>query len=376
MSLVMLILAIVLIHLAAYPAVLFVWNLFLFRAPRKDLSLDTPPVSVMIPARNEEDNIGKAVESVLASTDVDLELLVLDDNSDDRTGEIVSEFAEKDGRVKLLSGKGLAEGWAGKSYANWRLAHASTHPWMVFIDADVWLAPDALRCLVDHARTSPLDPKLISGPPRQITGSWLEHLLIPLLHYIILGFLPLYAARRNKDPKFAAAVGQLMLMDRETYFAVDGHQAIPTTFHDGVKMSRHFRESGHFTDVVNISPLVSCRLYHNAGEVWNGLLKNANEGLGAPGVIGPMTFLLVGGQVIPWILVFFASGVAQILLIICCVISLLPRIIAAAKFQQPWLSALFHPLGVLVLESIQWVGFSRAARGLTTQWKGRPSIQP
>jgi len=366
------------IGLAAIPTVTFFGNLIRFRPPQKVRELPEPSVSVLIPARNEEDNLRDLLESVLASAGVRLEVLVLDDHSTDGTAAVAGEVARQDaeGRVRVLPGAELPAGWSGKMFACAQLADAASQEWLLFVDADVRLEPDAVRCLVDHARTAPEHPGLVSGVPRQITGTWLEQLLIPLIDFVLLGFLPLSRMRRSTSPAYAAAVGQLILVDRDRFRSVGGHGAIRGTFHDGLNLPRLFRRNGHATDLVDVSGLARCRMYAGARQVWDGLGKNAAEGLGAPSVILPMTVLLCGGQVLPWILLPWTEpGVLRIGLFLAAFSGLAIRFSAAIRFGQSWRGALAHPVGVLLLLIIQWKAWFRRLRGRKTVWKGRPSLQ-
>jgi len=259
-------------------------------------------------------------------------------------------------------------------FACHQLADAATGDWLLYLDADVRIAPDAARRLLDHARTASSQPALVSGVPRQITGTWLEKLLVPLIDFILLGYLPLWVMRRNPSPSLAAAVGQIVLVERQRYFESGGHAAIRTTFHDGINLPRQFRRKGFLTDLVDVSALATCRMYHGTRQTWNGFLKNAAEGLGAPGVIVPMTVILLGGQVAPWIGLGFVDGAACTMLWVAGFLGYLPRAIAAMRFRQSWTGLLFHPLGILVMETIQWIGFFRMKRGMRSEWKGRKAV--
>ena len=142
---------------------------------------------MLIPARNEQANIAEAVRCVLANQDVEIELLVLDDGSTDETAAILA--AIDDPRLGVLAGAPLPAGWSGKQYACARLGDASSHPLLVFVDADVRLTPDALARMAGHMQRHP-ELALASGFPLQITGSWSERLLLPLIHLILLGYRP------------------------------------------------------------------------------------------------------------------------------------------------------------------------------------------
>ena len=134
-------------------------------------------------------------------------------------------------------------------------------------------------------------PALVSGFPRQLTGSPLEWLLIPLIHFVLLGFLPLARMRKTTDPAFAAGCGQFFLCDREAYFKTGGHSGIKLTMHDGLRLPRLFREHGYRTDLADLTPLASVRMYTNTRDTWQGLAKNATEGIAAPGRIVPISII-------------------------------------------------------------------------------------
>lgn len=375
--------------LAAFPAALYLVNLLFYRPPPLPGPTvgsgfagvpppQTTPVSVLIPARNEEDAIGPALEAVLANPDPAMEVLVLDDHSTDRTASRVDGFAARDSRVRRLSGAELPGGWCGKQHACWQLALAARHPILVFLDADVRLAPDAVARLRHFLDQRP-GVHLASGVPRQQTGTFLERLLIPLIHFILLGYLPLPAARLFRWSAFAAGCGQLFVARREAYFACGGHRAIRATLHDGVKLPRAFRGAGFGTDLFDATPVATCRMYQSGVDVWRGLGKNATEGLGHPAAIGPWTFLLLGGQVLPWLLLARALALDPVHLPLsgaAVVLGMLPRLLGVLVHRQSLVGAILHPLGILLLVAIQWQSLARQRLGRPMEWRGRAYPAP
>lgn len=370
-----LVLAGIALVLAAIPALLFLANLRLYRPPPAP-DADSPSVSILIPARNEEAAIVAAVEAALASRGVTLEVVVLDDHSEDRTAALVTEIAQRDPRVRLEHAPPLPAGWCGKQHACHVLAGLARHPLLVFLDADVRLAPDGVARLAAFLRISGAD--LVSGVPRQETGTLLERLLIPLIHFVLLGFLPIARMRRSVHPSYAAGCGQLFLARREAYQSVGGHAMIRTTLHDGLKLPRLFRRAGRLTDLCDATDLAVCRMYHSARDTWFGLAKNATEGLASPAMIGPMSFLLLGGQVLPFALLAAAvrlSPWAVLLAVLAALLAYLPRLLGVVHFRQSLLGALLHPLGILLLVAVQWFALFRSLVGRPAAWKGR-SYQP
>ncbi len=193
--------------LAVVPASLFLANLRHYRPTVRGGSGAMPQISVLIPARNEEATIGAAVAAVLAVRGVDLEVIVLDDHSNDATAAIVAALAARDARVRLELAPPLPTGWCGKQHACAALAARASKPLLLFLDADVRLAPDAPARLASFLEATGAD--LVSGLPRQQTVGLIEQLVIPLIHFVLLGFLPLGRMRRDPRPSLAAGCGQL-----------------------------------------------------------------------------------------------------------------------------------------------------------------------
>jgi cellulose synthase/poly-beta-1,6-N-acetylglucosamine synthase-like glycosyltransferase len=242
---------------AATPALLFAVNLPFFRRPGRAWNKRVlPPVSILIPVRNEEGSIVAAIESVLASRGVAFELIVLDDASTDRTAEIVQAIAAEDSRVRLESAPELPDGWNGKQHACWVLASLATHDVFCFLDADVRIGPEAIYRMVgelNHVERDEPEMALVSGFPHEETGTFLEDLLLPLIHFILLGFLPMAGERWSRSSAFAAGCGQFLMVRREPYFATGGHAANPKTMHDGLRLPKLFRRNGFRTGVFDLS---------------------------------------------------------------------------------------------------------------------------
>ncbi len=359
---------------AAVPALLFLANLRHFRPPPAAELQTTLPVSVLIPARDEEPSIGAAVASVLASRGVDLEVIVLDDHSRDATAGIVQAIAARDTRVRLHQAPELPPGWSGKQHACAVLGRLATRPMLVFLDADVRLVPDALIRMAAFLDESGAD--LVSGLPRQESAGLLAKLVIPLIHFILLGFLPIRRMRSDSSPRLAAGCGQLFVTRKTSYERMGGHAAIRATFHDGIKLPRAYRAAGLGTDLFDATDLATCQMYRGASDLWSGLTKNATEALGAPTLILPATLLLFGGQVLPLMLVLRAPALSTgelALAMLALLAAYLPRLVGVGRFHQSLLGAVLHPVGVLILQAMQWFAFARAALGYRATWKGRPA---
>ncbi len=378
---------------ALVPAVLFCVNLRRYRAPKPMPGVNLPGVSVLIPARNEALGIESAIRAALRSVGCQFEIVVMDDGSKDETAEIVRRIQGQDARVRLEESPALPAGWNGKQHACWALAQTARYPTLCFVDADVRLQPECVAWMA--ARLERDGNALVSGFPAQITGTWLEWMLLPLIHFVLLGFLPLGRMRKGTDPAFAAGCGQFMMVRKESYFACGGHSEIKRTMHDGLRLPRLFRAAGFRTDLADLTELATCRMYNSAGEVWSGLAKNATEGLGDPARIGPVSVTLLLGQVMPflllgWVLVgllfirvfgmtvrvnnprMFSFTFAIILGAVF--LAWLPRWLAIRRFRQDWRGALLHPVGILLLLSVQWYALVRKMRGGAVSWRDRAYV--
>ncbi len=403
---------------AVWPAILFAMNLRRYRAPEPSPTWHASLISVLIPARNEQANIAGAVGCVLASHGVELELLVLDDGSVDCTAEIVRALALEDPRVRLVEGHGLPPGWNGKQHACWTLANQATGRSLVFLDADVRIEPDLLARIAGFRYQR--EASLVSGFPRLITVTWLEKLLLPLIHFVLLGFLPMGTMRKTTKPSAAAGCGQFMFVERDAYFASGGHNAIRETMHDGLLLPRVLRRAGYRTDLADITALAGVRMYDSASKVWSGLAKNATEGIATTGKIVPLSIILLLGQVVPAFLALYVAVVLPLLLLngytgatvsnillragvpmldfgftvahggtavniaplsafalalavlfVAVLCNFAPRLLAVRRFRQPLSSALLHPIGILLLLCVQWYALARKLFGKPVGWRQR-----
>lgn len=371
---------------AAIPTLTFLANWAVFRDPRElvrdrrsgasgeDSTSKPPPrVSVLIPARDEAAGIRASLESILASRGVDLEVVVLDDHSTDDTASIVAELGRRDDRVRCVAGRPLPAGWNGKQFACSQLAEAATHNALVFLDADVRLHPDGLATLEAYREAT--GTSLLSAFPRQRAETWLEAWLIPMMHTILLGFLPIRRMRESRHPAYAAGCGQLFVTDRAAYRQAGTHEAIRGSRHDGVKLPRAYREAGLSTDVVDGTDLAECRMYQSTAEVVRGLLKNATEGLANAKLIVPFTTVLLGGAVLPWVILvcgLISGSTASIAIsVVAIVVSYLPRAASAWRFRQPLAGAICHPAATTVFVALQWVALANQLTGRQVAWRGR-----
>jgi hypothetical protein len=351
---------------------MFLVNLFAYRRIPYARSVRTP-ISVLIPARNESANIRATLESVLLNRGVPFEVVVLDDHSTDQTAEIVQEIAGRDSRLRLEVAPPLPHGWCGKQHACHVLAGLARCPILLFVDADVRLSAHAISRIAQFMEQHP-EVALASGVPRQEVGSFSERLLLPLIHFVLLGFLPIPAMRRTLWPALSAGCGQLFVARRDAYEKCGGHAQLRGSLHDGLKLPRVFRSAGFRTELIDATDLATCRMFQTNTATWQGLIRNAIEAMAAPRTILPFTALLFAGQVLPWLLL--PRNLPLIWAAMGCTV--VPRILASWRFRQPFWIALLHPAAIVGLLAVQWIAFARYLFGKPALWKGRayPAAQP
>ena len=358
--------------LAALPAGLGFGNLRAVRAPE---SIAAAPagilVSILIPARDEAGNIGDALAAARASVGVPVEIVVVDDHSTDGTAEVVRAHAAADPRVRLETAPPLPTGWGGKNHACQRLAEASTGTHLLFVDADVRLAPHAAAAMAAHAQAGGW--ALVSGVPRQETRTVGELLTVPMIGFLLLSYLPIGRMRATTQPSLGAACGQLLLVERGAYLAAGGHAAIKERIHDALALVYRLRAAGHRTDLVDGAGLARVRMYRGFGEAWAGFLKNAHEGMAKPVALPVWTVLLGGGHVLPPVLVAAALLGAGPLWppLLALVLSLGLRLAITLRTRESLWGVSLHPLAVATALAIQWTALVRALRGRPPVWKGR-----
>jgi hypothetical protein len=354
--------------LSLIPALNGLLNLVLLRtpAPQADQS-----VAILIPARDEEAVIATCVEAALATRGIEFEVIVLDDGSRDRTRAILDAIAVRDPRLRVIEGAPLGPGLKGKPAACQRLAEATDRPLLLFVDADVVLAPEAAARLALPAH---LD--LVSGVPRQRLEGFIATAVVPMILTLLIAYLPLGAARIFRHRRmFAAACGQLLMVRASAYRACGGHSAVGDRMHEAMALARRFRRLGFSTDLVDATRLATCRMYTKAADVFAGFGKNATEGMARPLALPIWTILLVGGHLMPFVAIPLAlmSGQGGLIALSLAATLLLvaARCLQKLKCAEPWAAVLLHPLGVFLTLVIQYIAFIAWLRGRRIEWKGR-----
>lgn len=322
-------------------------------------------LSVLIPARNEERQIELVIKSVLAQQNVLLELLVLDDHSTDATAKIAKAAMQGDVRARLIEGKSLPEGWLGKSWACHQLAQEATGDWLLFIDADVQLAPDAATRALNYVQNKKLDA--LSVFPFQEMRSFGERLTVPLMHQLLLSLLPLNFIRWFKQPSLAAANGQFLLLSAAVYRSQQPHEQVRNDIVEDIAIFRRLKLAGkRVMTLTDPTGTIRCRMYHNLDEGVRGFSKNVLAGFGysIPGLI---VYLCLTAYL--WPVLWFWVPIRE--LIALTAVILLSRVMILRTAGQPvLLNLLLHIPQLIVFHWIAWRSIYLKLTN-TYEWKGR-----
>jgi chlorobactene glucosyltransferase len=238
------------------------------RAMRKEW----PSVSILVPMRDEERSAQACLRSLLAQDYPHFNVLVLDDGSRDGTPQILAELAKRDGRLKMVGGRPLPEGWLGKHWACQQLAETAEGQLLLFTDADTvhepWALRQAVSVLEEHGA------HLLSGLVRQEARTWGEQLIVPAAHWCVFSFFPFALVQRPELRFLAVANGQFMLFRREAYFALGGHASVCANPVDDLALARRAKEQGLRLRLADLTGHVSCRMYTSYREAAEGFSKN------------------------------------------------------------------------------------------------------
>ncbi len=362
--------------------VIFVLNLILnlrtLKKPARNIKIPEPasPVSVLIPARDEEANIEACLESLRKQDYPNFEILVMDDNSSDSTADIVNRIAATDDRIQLFRGEPLPENWAGKPFACYQLAQKAKGSWLLFVDADTTHAPHMLRSVL--ALALEFNSSLLSGFPRQIATSLSQKIAIPVLYFVIMSWLPLWWLQRSKKLKPSLAIGQFLLFPTKEYWRIGGHKAVRSRILEDVWLGVEINRYGGRHVAVDLSPVVSCNMYQNVGAMWEGFIKwmYSVAALSRAALVG----LLVAGYAFflapfYWLwndlFVVAAPSSWRPIIIFQVVMIIVMRWLVDRRFKEPVISTFLHPIGFSFLILTALYAGSRQVVGAGVRWKKR-----
>lgn len=371
------------IHLIVFQLVVLVVivsNLIILHRARKHAPPgEIPTVSILVPARNEEQNIGRCIGSLLAQDYPSFEVLVLDDQSNDGTLAILRRMADSQPKLKVLIGSAPPEDQSGKNWACSQLARQARGDLLLFTDADTVHQPQTLYEIVTALMGEQAD--LLTGFPRQQVLSWMEKLLVPFFTWASLSFIPLWLAYRIRSRTLVAAVGQMMLFRREAYQKIGGHAALGKAIVDDLTLARKIKAAGMRWRVARLSDLISCRMYHEGGEAVQGFTKNLFAAFDFRLLIYLFVFLWLAIQFLAPAIVLVSMTFSQAPnarigeLAVCMGLSLLLWTIPYLETGIPFYLVFLYPITVLANEVVAFRSLIFSLTGRLT-WKDRSLAKP
>ena len=335
------------------------------------------PVSVVVPARNESATIETVITSVLASTYQPLELLVVDDRSTDDTAAIVARLAEGDGRLRLVAGEPLPEGWYGKPWACLQGYRAAKGDILLFTDADTRHEPELLARAVGALRSAGAD--LLTVAPWQRCETFWERVVMPQI-WLLLGvrYHParVNRARRARD---VIANGQFILLPRESYEAVGTHEIVRHEVAEDLALAQAFYRAGRKIHFAFAERLMETRMYQSLPHLIEGWSKNVYLGgrrsFPEEPVLRALVPVMLLAAFLFWLVppvvlaVTGGSGQWSVAAVVATGLSALFWMLISYGMKIPPWYGLLYPVGALVALYIGARSTWRGARRV--EWRGR-----
>lgn len=339
----------------------------LFSAPylkAAEKTVDGPLVSVLIPARNEAENIINLIQSLKAQLYSNIEVIIVDDHSTDDTFTLAKKYINDDTRFQIIKGEKLPQGWLGKNHACYQLSQKATGKYFLFIDADVTLAPNAIQSALAEVQTKNL--ALLSLFPDQQMQSFAEKIVVPVMHYLLLSLLPLRLIYKSKNPAFAAANGQFMFFDAKFYKENQFHKHFYNIVIEDIAIIKYMKQKEMAVETLLGNSLVNCRMYNNYAQAKEGFSKNLFAGFNNNIVLMSFYFFFI---FISYFIISFYLSIPLILLFLVLIVVMRISIAILAK-QNIFEQLLLHPVQMCMLIYLAFLSYFRKKQKQIT-WKGR-----
>ena len=239
---------------------------------------DDSLVSVLIPARNEGNNLSNILSDLQKQSYRNVEVIVFNDESTDNTKELAESFSRIDSRFHVIDSGGLPDGWLGKTHACYQLAKQAHGEYLLFLDADVRTESGFIESGLAQMRNQKL--KMLSIFPKQEMKTLGEKITVPVMNFILLSLLPLILTRISSRSSLAAANGQFMLFEKNTYFQLKPHETVKNELTEDILIARLYKKRGQKIQCMTGNQTIRCRMYRNLSEALNGFSRNIAEFFG------------------------------------------------------------------------------------------------
>ena len=333
-----------------------------------DLFIDS--VSVLIPARNEEKNIKKCLNSPGLNDKCIYEILVYDDESTDDTKKIIEEIMEKNGKLKLIKGSTKPKDWVGKTNACFELSKKARSPYFLFLDADTELNENVIKILLHKSKSNNIT--LISAWPKLLLKSFPEKILMPMLNFLVFSTYPGILSTKVNSSSMGIAHGAMILCKADVYNKIGGHKIVKGSLFEDTTLAKLWRSNNEKTLLINGKNIVSTRMYNNTNEIWNGFSKNFYPAFNNDlKFFLFIAFFLFSFVIFPILIILLSSiKIISIFLIFITIVPLILRLIIDIKFSNTLFSAIFYPIPIIFMFLL---GLNSRNQFLKNgvEWKGR-----
>lgn len=336
---------------------------------------ERPFVSVLVPARNEARNIEKCVTSLLSQDYHPREIIVLDDQSEDQTPEILNRLQRQFPELKVINGKPLPQGWLGKNWACHQLFQVSRGELVLFTDADTRHEPAMLGHAVSAMTQQKVD--MLTALVKVEVASFWDGLLVPFMYWSVFTFFPLWLVSKFKIKGLSASVGQLMLFRRSALEKIGGYAAIKKSVIDDFQLGRNILKHHLRLSLMDATHEISCRMYENLAEAVHGFSKNFLPvfNFNVPLFVFVFVYLLV--VFLEPLLVIVIQAVTPYLSFLpwqpvcsCVFLSLFQHGLVYRRIKTPAYYAFLYPL-VIVFAAYTALRSLIAYCNHSVEWKGR-----
>ncbi len=357
----------------SFVTILVVWNMLAWSNVRH--VPETAPIreslSILIPARNEESNIGTCIKHALDSGKPVEEILIYDDHSDDATPEIVQEWASRDPRVRLIEPVPLPDDWYGKPFACAKLAEQARGDWLLFIDADTRLTASATDAILQTAQKR--NVSFLACWPKVVCVSFWEKTLMPMLNFAVFTLFPACVAEWDNRPSLGIAHGACILVRRLQYERLGGHRCVKQEIFEDTALARAWRKHGEQSLCLDGQNVAHVRMYKSFGEIWFGFQKNFY-----PAFRQEVNFWLflcfhTWCFLLPFVLLILprTAFVNLSTSIAASVLVFTMRLVMAFRFHYPLWSCLLHPFTQTLFLALGVSSWWKCHYGSGVVWKGR-----
>lgn len=359
---------------AAYMLFITVTNILYMRVVTRRPSITNgPSVSILIPARNEAQRIRPTLEALSKIEYDSFEVILLDDNSDDGTGDIIAEFVDSRPRFRALKGRPLKEGWKGKPYAMTQLTAAAKGEILLFVDADMRPEPDFVSWIVSNLEHHQVD--FLSGYPRHTASEARDYLLFPVAYLSTSFLLPLWLFRIVPSHAFSHVIGQFFCVRADVLRDAGGFEAVKGTIAEDSQMGRHLKGLGYHQVFLDGKRHIHGNLFDSMEHAKMGIMRIVFDFFDYK--VYPFVFL--GLSILAFLLLPIPlAGVALLSgfswtgpLTVSVLITLTAWAATMAERRIPWYAAFLYPIhfGWVIILCLRSVVISKRGGGF--DWKGR-----